>query len=875
MGGDAIIADANGKYTGTYSSEEAYGTSANEIFELMEGSDEIIFDISGAKTIGDNTVILSKGEKLTVRLNGDDNTTYTETEKSGKDTIVNVFMNKSGFGKTKLGSITFQDPYGTNHPDGVIIRGGNGYMQTLDLFGKYIDKTKAKKGQTIKGSFYNETILGSKKADKIYTGAGDDRIDAYKGKDKIYINGGGRKEIAFGLDKGNDTLKFTGDGKEAKTILNFLSPSYNGFRKIGKNLYIDNYSIDTYKRSATQTISDYFDLNDGLSSSLEDYIYINEFDSEHEKLLSNRLDNTMIDVYGDKKRNVIGTNCIVEDMNLGDYLHGSKKADKIYTGTGYDIINAGKGNDKIYLNSTGDKEIIINNGDGNDTIYLNNFTEDVYLKINGADDIRKGYSADGKDLYLYHTFNSGKSIKTEKTTIKDFSTYWKYGENSGSLNLFINGQEYIPVNFRSEDRNLNVQMTRNYTIDSSVMQNKFFGTKKADNVTIQGTGSVKMILTGGGNDTITVKNSANTISGGQGNDTINVLTSGDIYINHTTGDGNDTIRTNQTMNNITINLKLQGNQFNNYDADEYYSNYFIAMRQGFSIKGDDLVMQIPAGLNKFETITFKDYFVTGSLFDPEKININITVNENQYNNYYTGTLKSCLEKWGFWATMNYDIATKRTRYDYIDSYETSFYYNGKEKAAMYGSDIDDTYIINLNKKSNLIISDKSGGDDYLFIRAKQSDLSAFFNVDKYKRVDVTGDGISDDLFIFNKKNLTAKNLKNAFNDKGSGYIRINQFFKNSEGKWTQSAGYIERIFVGKNINDLAAGNYQDCETIYDNKVEIGATVGMIAEKVAGWLAKHSKYNDAVSVINSGNTKDINSLLKCYTSEKIRLNKNMI
>ncbi len=858
-------------YTGWDENTWATGTSNDEIFNLGGGDDTIEFDISDGKLIGNNTAILSKGEKLNIRFEGDTEAHSFDTGKYGKNGIfIAIYYNS-----TEIGRINIDNPFRADFAQGLTMSSQNGFLHN-DFFAKTIDKTKAKKGQTIKGSFYNETILGSKKADKIYTGTGDDNIDAYKGKDKIYINGGGRKEITFGLDKGNDTLKFTGDGKEAKTILDFFSPSYNGFRKIGKNLYIDNYDNYSNKKAATQTLSDYFDLNDGLSSSLEDYIYINEFDSEHEKLLLNRLNYTMIDVYGDKKRNVTGTNYGAESVNFGDYLHGSKKADKIYTGRGNDIINAGKGNDKIYLNSDGYKTVVINNGDGNDTIYLNNFTEDVYLKINGADDIRKGYSADGKDLYLYRTFNSGKSIKTEKTTIKDISTYWKYGENSGSLNLFINGQEYIPVNFRSEDKNLNVQMTRNYTIDSSVMQNKFFGTKKADNVTIQGTGSVKMILTGGGNDTITVKNSANTISGGQGNDTINVLTSGDIYINHTTGDGNDTITIgNPAPNGIGINLKLQGSQFNNYDADEYYSNYFIAMRQGFSIKGDDLVMQIPAGLNKFETITFKDYFKEDSLYNAEKIYINMTVNEHNYNSSYTGTLKKCLGKWSFWATSNYDSATKRTRYDYIVDHNTSFYYNGKEKAAMYGSGTIDTYIVNLNKKSNLIISDESGMSDSIFLRAKQSDLTTFFNVDKYKRVDVTGDDISDDLFIFNKKNLTAKNLKNAFNDKGSGYIRINQFFKNSESKWTQSAGYIERIFVGKNINDLAAGNYQDCETIYDNKVEIGATVGMIAEKVAGWLAKHSKYNDAISVINSGNTKDINSLLKCYTSEKIWLNKNLI
>ncbi len=846
-------------YTGWDENTWATGTSADEIFNLGSGDDTIEFDISDGKTIGVNTAILSKGEKLNIRFEGDTEAHSFDTGKYGKDGIfIAIYYNS-----TEIGRINIDNPFKKDFAQGLAMSSQNGFLHN-DFFAKIIDKTKAKKGQTINGSFYNETILGSKKADKIYTGAGDDRIDAYKGKDKIYINGGGRKEIAFRLDKGSDTLKFTGDGKEAKTILNFFSSSYNRFRKIGKNLYIDNYDNYSNKKVTTQTISDYFDLNDGLSSSLEDYIYINESDSEHEKLLLNRLNYTMIDVYGDKKRNVIGTNYGAESVNFGDYLHGSKKADKIYTGRGNDIINAGKGNDKIYLNSDGYKTVVINNGDGNDTIYCNNFTEDFNLAINGADVIT--YEKNNNDLILYYTYNNGKKISTGTTVIKD---YYSYEDAYVKVN-----NQVIVSNFK-ENEITRVQMSKNYTIsDTADLSEKIYiGTSKKDNIEAFSGG--KTILTGAGDDYIGVYGNGHTISGGKGNDTIYLNTDNSVTINHTTGDGNDIIETNQAMNEININLKLQGNQFNNYDADEYYSNYFVAMRQGFSIKGDDLVMQIPAGLNKFETITFKDYFKEGSLYNAEKININMTVNEHNYNPYYTGTLKKCLEKWSFWATMNYDIATKRIRYDYIDDHSTSFYYNGKEKAAMYGSGTIDTYIVNLNKKSNLIISDESGVSDSLFLRAKQSDLSAFFNVDKYKRVDVTGDGISDDLFIFNKKNLTAKNLKNAFNDKGSGYIRINQFFENSESKWTQSAGYIERIFVGKNINDLAAGNYQDCETMYDNKVEIGATVGMIAEKVAGWLAKHSKYNDAISVINSGNTKDINSLLKCYTSEKIWLNKNMI
>ena len=368
MGAGAEIID--GVYVGGYENTQANGTSADETFKLGSGDDTIIFDISGAKSIGTNKVILSEGEKLTVTLTGDDSTTYTKTEKSGKDTIVNVFMTKSGFGITKLGSITFEDPYGKIHPDGIIIQGGNNIMKTLDLFAQTIDKSKAEKGQTIKGSFYNETIIGSKKADKIFTGAEDDEIDPNKGKDIITINGAGNKTINFDLRSGNNTIKYTSDGTDTKTTLQISDDSWHwDYKKVGKNLYLDTYYFDESKfkmKKTTQTLSNYFDLNDAQSSSLANKINIKRESYSNTDTIENNMH--LVNVYGDNKRNVIGS-------HFNDNIYGSKKADKITTGIGVDHIYAGKGNDKIYLNSTGSKYIAINNGDGNDTVYVTNMTK--------------------------------------------------------------------------------------------------------------------------------------------------------------------------------------------------------------------------------------------------------------------------------------------------------------------------------------------------------------------------------------------------------------------------------------------------------------------------------------------------------------------
>lgn len=101
MGDGAHVVD--GVYYGGEENTWAKGTSADETFNLGGGNDDIEFDISGAALIGNNRVILSKDENLTVTLTGDDSTTSTEIEKSGKDvnallklyTSEQVFLDKN------------------------------------------------------------------------------------------------------------------------------------------------------------------------------------------------------------------------------------------------------------------------------------------------------------------------------------------------------------------------------------------------------------------------------------------------------------------------------------------------------------------------------------------------------------------------------------------------------------------------------------------------------------------------------------------------------------------------------------------------------------------------------------------------------------
>ena len=432
----------------------------------------------------------------------------------------------------------------------------------------------------------------------------------------------------------------------------------------------------------------------------------------------------------------------------------------------------------------------------------------------------------------------------------------------------------MPINFHYEDKNNNVNFKGNYTVSTGAEKNKFIGSKKADTITINDAKTWRQIFTAGGNDTININAGSASISAGAGKDTINIATSGSVNINHTNGDGNDTITTSTSAPEISLNLKLQGEQFNNYEG-KYYSNYFIGMRQGFTRIGNDLIMQVPTKLNKFETITFKDYYST-SLFDSDNITVNATVNERDMDSDLTGSLTKCLKSWAFWAEGIYDKSIKTTFYEYMDnSYNNHYYYSGSGKASILGSDKSDTYLVNFNKKSNLTINDSgfdisNGKYNSLYIKTNKSNLRAFFNVDANGQVSVSSSKEKSDNFIlFHKDSFNAKNVKNVLNNKGTGFIDINNYFaETSHEGFEIGNGVITRIMADKNITKYASDS---CENYYidysKSSINNENWIINITQDVAGWLSKHTKYTDAFDVIQNGSSKDIASLLKVYTANK--------
>ena len=75
------------KYTGTWIHELASSTEANETFSLGAGYDSILWDFTGGKIHGNDTVTVGKNEILNLNSAGDNDVIY-KYSKSGSNAVI-------------------------------------------------------------------------------------------------------------------------------------------------------------------------------------------------------------------------------------------------------------------------------------------------------------------------------------------------------------------------------------------------------------------------------------------------------------------------------------------------------------------------------------------------------------------------------------------------------------------------------------------------------------------------------------------------------------------------------------------------------------------------------------------------------------------
>lgn len=305
--------------------------------------------------------------------------------------------------KTKDGHDTINGSYGN---DTVYAGNGNDLINYEAYSSPSINKLYGEAGNdTIKtgsnndiiyGGSGNDYIVSNYGEDKLYGGSGNDNIEA--GGDNDYVDGGtGNDNIRGGY--GNDTLK-GGSGNDVIFSDNGTNNIYAG--KGNDHIYVnpsDNSSANNYVRGDSG--------NDTIN-----------VEAGNNNLIYGDSGNDDISVYGTAVNNKIyaGTgNDIIRDNGSSTQIYAGSGNDQISisSSANYSEVEAGSGNDEIIVHGN---EVKIEGGSGNDTYHLYSYYTDIEdssgndkYYVDSLEDLGHTYTIDdskGKDtLYINRTKN--------------------------------------------------------------------------------------------------------------------------------------------------------------------------------------------------------------------------------------------------------------------------------------------------------------------------------------------------------------------------------------------------------------------------------------------------------------------------------------
>lgn len=356
----------NDTITGSDKNDKIYTGAGNDTIKSGKGNDTIYINGGGEKTFefdkgqGDNIISgFNKADKVIINFKDGDNGAITPTfTRYGNDLYINAEYDESN--EDLDTNIKISGFFKLTEEEQNKLVGWESNTD-LDIIGK----------GSIYGDDKNNVIEGSLKADKIYTGAGDDTIIADRGNDIINITDSGNKEICISDGDGNDTIY--GIFKSTKTNISFMKegedtsePNKNiSFNKSNNDLVIVRNADSKGKKTEYTIIKDALNKDFG---NISNKLTINgeKIDFSDESLFIH------VDI-AKQKKNAYG---IYEGTDAKDVIHDTNKNT---------IIAGGKGDDIIQLGKKGHTDVIIGDGDGVDTISGVDFNERNSVSVNFTD----------------------------------------------------------------------------------------------------------------------------------------------------------------------------------------------------------------------------------------------------------------------------------------------------------------------------------------------------------------------------------------------------------------------------------------------------------------------------------------------------------
>ena len=415
----------------------------------------------------------------------------------------------------------------------------------------------AERSVTIDGGDGNDTLVTSALYASVFGGDGDDVIS---------LTGSSNVTTTLNGGKGNDTIYAKYNSRDSQILFEYSAGDGNdeihNFND-GDTLKIGDGETSTYY---TTTDGDDVVVHAGDGSvtlkgaaTLSNVNILGEYSNpflvtgtDEDDTINNTLDGATITALG-------GNDSIV---NTGDNvsIDAGDGADSIFSGkynsdTGSNVtIDAGDGDDKIFIYS-GDS-VSISGGDGNDTII--NFGNSVTIDTGADDDIIINDGAnvtvdagDGNDgisnMSANVTINAGDGDDTVINRGENVTINGGGGDDSISLaasatdNLILysdgDGDDTVEgFNATSTLKIGNGTDTYSYTVDG-------------DDITVTvGEGSI--LLKGAATlDNVNILGTSKTIAGTDGDDSINATIDGATIL---TGTGNDTITVGEGVTSLTV-----------------------------------------------------------------------------------------------------------------------------------------------------------------------------------------------------------------------------------------------------------------------------------------------------------------------------------
>ncbi len=629
-GNDKIFGDGGDDYIdGGAGDDTIYGNGGNDTIIGGAGKNKIVYKTGD----GDDTIILTKGEDLTIELQGPENWSYIKMcyAENGKDLLIYPSQNKEEhitikdfITKDVTNSITLDingDKYdlktGKNltNPSQRYL-----YVQndvTKDTTGTWMaDELNAysyiiydeegnpisdptKKGLTLDGGAGDDMIIASKYSDVLKGGDGNDDISAYQGGNDTIYGGAGNDNISCGdgndlvdCDDGNDYVQAS---KGNDTIYGGEGDDYIKGGEGDDLIYGDDGDDSLYGEEGNDKIyggdgDDYITGKDGNDSLYGDEGNDTIYADDGDDVIYGGAGNDR--VTGDAGNDLIdgedgNDNLSGNDGN--DTIYGGEGNDTIYGDNGDDYIEGGAGNDSI-RGGAGANKIVYNSGDGDDLITLTKGEQfKLELKdVNSIEDVEFAVAANRRDYIIYvdkHNHEAG-SITLESFAVSDVTNNaTSTSEDTSYVKLVINGTEY-------DLRTKNITVTDNYT--GTWFNENIDATSATKGLNISAMGGKDTIIGSDYNDTILGGTGNDTIYGGAGNDSIEGDADDDLIFGE---DGNDFLRGNNgndTLYGGDDNDTLYGGGGDDYIEGGKGNDYiFAASGQNHIVynqgDGDDLI----------------------------------------------------------------------------------------------------------------------------------------------------------------------------------------------------------------------------------------------------------------------------------------------